>query len=1052
MLDPIVAIRCRVTMEPGAIITLDLITGVTDNREHCIALVEKYHDRHLADRIFGLTWTHSQVLLHQLDISEGEAQVYGRLAGAILYTSSTRRAEPGILASNRYGQSKLWGYSISGDLPIVLLEIADAANIEIVRQLVQAQAYWRRKGLAVDVVILNEEAVGYRQTLQDQVMGLINTRATTDHQPGGIFVRVAEQMPPEDRILLQTVARIVLSDKRGTLKEQLSRRRETPLVMPQLHVSQQRYYPTGEKLPLPKDLHFFNGLGGFAPGGDEYVIHLEEGQSTPAPWANVLANPNFGALVTESGQGYTWTENAHEFRLTPWDNDPVQDSAGEAFYLRDEETGHFWSAAALPCRGRGDYLTRHGFGYSVFEHNEDGIYSELLMYVALDASVKFIVLKTRNDSRRARRLSATGYVEWVLGDLRSKHAPQVMTGLFRTGALWAQNHYNTEFGTRTAFFDAATSRVGLNSRTVTGSRAEFLGRNRSRQRPAALERVRLSGRVGAGLDPCAAIQLGFDLAPGQSREIIFILGAGQNPHDAELLVQRYRGSAAAADALLAVRQYWRSTLGVVRVSTPDPAVDMLANGWLLYQVLASRVWGRSGYYQSGGAFGFRDQLQDVMSLVHARPEQLRSQLLLCASRQFVEGDVQHWWHPPQGRGVRTRCSDDYLWLPFAICRYIEATGDLAVLDEQVAFLQGRPLKADEESYYDLPQIASEQATLYQHGVRAVLYGLRFGEHGLPLMGSGDWNDGMNLVGAQGRGESIWLGFFLYTVLKRFALLARRYGDAEFAERCDTENAQLKQNLEKNGWDGEWYRRAYFDDGTPLGSSSNSECRIDAIAQSWSVLSGAGEPERAKQAMAALNQHLVRPRDKLITLLDPPFNTSDLNPGYIKGYVPGIRENGGQYTHAAIWSVMAFVELGEHELAWQLFNMINPINHGRTAAAIKTYQIEPYVVAGDVYSVAPHTGCGGWSWYTGSAGWMYRLIIESLLGLQLEEGKQLRLTPRLPADWESFTLDYRYKETTYRITISRGAAAEHTLDGAILDSDVIPLTDDRQPHQVNWSIL
>jgi cyclic beta-1,2-glucan synthetase len=1047
VLDPIIAIRCRITIEPGALITLDLITGVTDTRDHCIALVEKYHDRHLANRIFGLAWTYSQVLLHQLNISEADAQLYGKIAGAIIYASNIHRAEPGILASNRYGQSKLWGYSISGDLPIVLLHIEDVANIEIVRQLVQAQIYWRRKGLVVDLVILNAGRISYRQTLQDQITSLINAWATTD-RAGGIFVRVAEEMPLEDRILLQSVARVVLSDTHGTLKEQLNNHRVNPQTMPPLIVSKPPCHSAKHELAMPQNLHFFNGLGGFMPNGDEYIIRLAEGTTTPAPWINILANPNFGTLVSESGQAYTWIENAHEFRLTPWDNDPVQDSAGEAFYLRDDETGQFWSAAALPCRGLGDYRTRHGFGYSVFEHIEDGIYSEMWMYVALDAPVKFIVLKVRNDSRRRRRLSAIGYVEWVLGDLRSKNAMHVITEISRSGALLAQNHYNTELGERTAFFDAATSKLGLNARTVTGSRAEFLGRNRTRQQPAALERVRLSGRVGAGLDPCGAVQLAFDLVEGQTREIIFTLGAGQDRSDADTLAQRYHGSTAAAAALLAIRQYWRTTLSVVRVTTPDPAVDLLANGWLLYQTLSSRLWGRSSYYQSGGAFGFRDQLQDVMALVHTEPEIFRAQLLLCASRQFVEGDVQHWWHPPQGRGVRTRCSDDYLWLPFAICHYVETTGDVAVLDEQVAFLQGRLLNADEESYYDLPVISGERGSLYQHGMRAIFHGLQFGEHGLPLMGSGDWNDSMDLVGAQGRGESVWLGFFLYTVLKHFALLARRYGDTPFAERCDMEGIQLQQHLELNGWDGAWYRRAYFDDGTPLGSASNTECRIDSIAQSWSVLSGAAELMRAKQAMAALNRYLVRRGDGLVALLDPPFNSSTPNPGYIKGYVPGIRENGGQYTHAAIWAAIAFVELGENKLAWQLFSIINPINHGRTHAAINTYKIEPYVIAGDVYSVAPHTGRGGWSWYTGSAGWMYRLIIESLLGLQLEEGRQLRLTPQLPANWDSFILDYRYGETVYRIAIYRGTVGESIqLDGVELDRNIIPLLDDRQLHHI-----
>ncbi len=1055
VIDPIVAIRCRVTLKPDDIVTLDLITGMANTRELCVGLVQKYHDRSFANRLFELAWTHGQVLLHQLNITEADAQLFGRLASAIVYTSNTRRAEASILASNRHGQSSLWGYSISGDLPIVLLQIEDAINIELVRQLIQAQAYWRRKGLAVDLVILNEERISYRQVLQDQIMSLISANTSPGKDLGGsIIVRFIEQVPLEDRILLQSVARIILSDKRGKLKDQLSRRRVNLPVMPALTVNKIPRHFVSNKLPaLPQDLQFANGLGGFNATGDEYCIRLAEDAPTPAPWANILANPNFGTLVSESGQGYTWIENAHEFRLTPWENDPLLDTAGEAFYLRDEETGLVWSPTALPCRGRGDYQTRHGFGYSVFTHIEDDIHSELWIYVALDASVKFSVLKIRNDSKRTRQLSATGYVAWVLGDLRTKNAMHVITELSSSGALLAQNHYNTEFGERTAFFDAGTPVTGLNLRTFTGDRMEFIGRNCSQSQPAALERKRLSGRVGAGLDPCAAIQLTFDLAEGQTREVIFTLGAGRNRQDAESLAQRYHGPIAAEAALSTVRNYWQRTLGTIHVTTPDPALNLLANGWLLYQILSSRLWGRSGYYQSSGAFGFRDQLQDVMALTHIAPQLTRAQLLLCAAHQFEEGDVQHWWHPPMNRGVRTRCSDDYLWLPFALCHYIDTTGDIGVLDEAIPFLRGRPLNADEESYYDLPMVGSEEFCLYHHAVRAIGNGLKFGPHGLPLMGSGDWNDGMNLVGKDGRGESVWLGFFLYTVLKRFASLAVRYGDSAFAARCEAESQQLQQQIEANGWDGEWYRRAYFDDGTPLGSSTNNECRIDSIAQSWSVLSGAAGPERTKQALNSLYQHLVDAENGLIKLLDPPFDKSTPNPGYIEGYVPGIRENGGQYTHGAIWAAMAFAELNDKERAWQLFNILNPINHGRTAEEINRYEIEPYVVAGDVYSVAPHTGRGGWSWYTGSAGWLYRLITETLLGLQLVGGKQLHVRPILPDNWDGFSVNYRYGNTTYKIIVHQGQdKGTITLDEVELSEDFIPLVDDGQVHLVSLQVV
>lgn len=1051
VLDPVVAIRHRIVLEPEQSVTIDLVTGIAETRAGALGLIEKYQDRHLADRVFELAWTHSQVVLRQLNASEGDAQLYARLASSIIHANASLRADASVLISNQRSQSGLWGYAISGDLPIVLLQIGDAANIDLVRQLVQAHAYWHQKGLLVDLVIWNDDHAGYRQRLQDQIMGLIasGVEAKVIDRPGGIFVRLAEQISSEDRILLRSVARAVITDCRGTLSEQLEQRYSLETRIPPL-VPVRHYRPESTHAARSNglDLQFFNGMGGFSTDGREYVITLASDQTTPAPWANVLANPSFGTVISESGSAYTWGDNAHEFRLTPWHNDPVSDAGGEAIYLRDDETGHVWSPTPLPVRGDMPYVVRHGFGVTSFETSVGGICSELKIYVAIDAPVKFSVLKLVNTSGRPRKISITGYVEWVLGDLRAKTAMHVTTEIaVESGAILARNSYSLEYAGRVAFFD-----VDEANRTLTGDRVEFIGRNGTPQNPSALKRARLSGKVGAGLDPCGAIQIALELANDEERELVFCLGVGRSTEDAKHLIQRFSGSLPARMALEAVERYWSQSLGAVQVETPDPALNVLVNGWLLYQTLACRVWARSGYYQSGGAFGFRDQLQDMMALVHNEPGLVREHLLLCASRQFADGDVQHWWHPPLGRGVRTRCSDDYLWLPLAVCRYVQTSGDTGVLDEVVSFLEGRQVNPEDDSYYDLPLRSGEVASLYEHCVRAIRHGLRFGTHGLPLIGSGDWNDGMSRVGIQGQGESVWLAFFLHEVLRQFSVLAGHHGDTVFAEFCLSEAACLNQDIEENGWDGAWYRRAYFDDGTPLGSSSSAECRIDSIPQSWAVLSGVASAERGQMAMQAVDEQLVRRQAGLIQLLDPPFDKSLLDPGYIRGYVPGVRENGGQYTHSAIWAAMAFAALGDRERAWELAAMINPVNHSHSATGVAVYKAEPYVMAADVYALAPHTGRAGWSWYSGSAGWMYRLLLESLLGLR-REGDKLHFSPCLPDDWSVFTIHYRYRRTLFHITVQQELADPASTGCAILVDGVeqaertISLFDDLGEHQV-----
>lgn len=797
-------------------------------------------------------------------------------------------------------------------------------------------------------------------------------------------------------------------------------------------------------------LEFYNGLGGFAAGGQEYVVVLGAGQWTPAPWINVVANPSFGFQVSAEGAGYTWAANSREHQLTAWSNDPVSDRPGEVIYVRDDDTGALWGPTALPIRVETSrYLCRHGHGYSRFEHSAHGLELELVQYVAIDDPIKISRLTVRNNSGRARRLSITAYVEWVLGSSRGTTAPHVVSEIdAETGALLARNPWSNDFGRRVAFADLAGQQIAC-----TGDRTEFIGRHGTLAQPAALaDGAMLSNRVGAGLDPCGALQTRVDLRPGAVAEIVVFLGEAASRTDARALIRRYRTSDL-DEVLGAVTRHWDDVLGTVQVRTPDRSMDLLLNRWLLYQTLACRLWARSAFYQASGAYGFRDQLQDVMALVLTQPALMRAHLLRAAARQFAEGDVQHWWLPPSGQGVRTRVSDDAIWLPYAVTHYIEVTEDAGVLDEVVPLLEGPTLGDGEDDAYFCPRGGDETATVFEHCARALDRSLAVGAHGLPLIGTGDWNDGMNRVGHAGQGESVWLGWFLCATLTGFAPIAERRGEAVRATAWRRHAAAVGAALEHGAWDGGWYRRAYFDDGTPLGSATNAECRIDSVAQSWAVLSGTGDPERAARAMAAVDEHLVRRDAGLVLLFAPPFDQTPLDPGYVKGYPPGIRENGGQYTHAAAWSVIAFAMLGDGDRAGELFSLVNPINHATSRVAMHRYKVEPYVACADVYGQPPHIGRGGWTWYTGSAGWLYRAGLEAILGFRVR-GTTLLLDPCIPHAWSGFEVVYRYKSARYEIVVENPlgvsrSVARAELDGATLPGPGarIPLADDGARHRV-----
>ncbi len=1051
VLDPIFSLRRRVRVPPGGTARVAFWTLVAPSRSEALDLADKHQDATAYERAVTLAWTQAQVQLHHLGIGPDEALLFQRLANHVLYSDPKLRPSSAVQMRGEGIPSVLWAHAISGDLPIVLVRIDEAEDVEIVRQLLRAHEYWRTKRLAVDLVILNERPPSYSSDLQEVLESVLRVRPHVDGEParGNVFVLRTEVVPVEVRSLLQTVARAVLLSRRGSLAEQVRRLEVAAPAIPPPRRSVPASAAPEAAVQRP-DLEFFNGLGGFAAGGREYVTFLGEGQWTPAPWLNVIANSSFGFQVSAEGGGYTWSQNSRENQLTPWSNDPVSDAPGEVIFVRDEDSGALFGATALPIREDAHpYVARFGQGYSRFEHSAHGIALELLQYVPLDDPIKISRLSIVNRSGRTRRLSITAYVEWVLAASRGASSPFVVTEIdAETGAMFARNPWRTEFANRVAFADLAGRQ-----RSWTGDRSEFIGRNGTLDHPAALAgEGPLSNRVGAGLDPCGALQTQLELKPNARAEVVFFLGEAASKEAARALVARYRNTD--LDRVLgAVHAHWDELLGAVEVRTPDRSMDVLLNRWLLYQTLVCRVWARAGFYQASGAYGFRDQIQDVMALVVARPALAREHLQRVAARQFREGDVQHWWLPSSGRGVRTRVSDDRVWLPYAVAHYLAVTDDRALLDEAVAFLEGPVLESDESESFFQPTVADESATLFEHCARALDGSLAVGVHGLPLIGAGDWNDGMNRVGEGGKGESVWLGWFLHATLTAFAPVAEARGEVDRASAWRQHAEALRSAFDREAWDGDWYRRAWFDDGTPLGSVASEECRIDSIAQSWAVISGAADPARSARAMAAVEEHLVRRSDGLIALFTPPFDHAPVDPGYIKGYPPGIRENGGQYTHAALWSVLAFAMLGDGDKAGELFSMLNPINCARTRAATHRYKVEPFVACADVYSQPPHVGRGGWTWYTGSAGWMYRVALERILGFQVR-GAALHIDPCVPRAWPGFQISFRHSSASYDIQVenprgvSRGVV-ELELDGKALPAGTvaIPLADDGVRHRV-----
>jgi cyclic beta-1,2-glucan synthetase len=1048
MLDTALALRRGIRLSAGSSARLTLTTGLAATRDEALALIDTYSAKHAINRAIELGWAGVRVELRHLGITPTEVHRFQRLLSAVVFPHATLRQSGRPALTSARGLEALWATGVSGDLPIVLCRIDQADYTELCRELLLAHEFWRLNGFASDLVFLDEDPGGYLQPIVDAIRDL-SQHAPFD-QRGGVFVRRADQLKEEERELLARAARVVLRAKEGSLARQLRRVLDARAVPPLLTAPGS----VGPRLPEPElprpKLTYDNGIGGFGGDGREYIMLLERGLRTPSPWCNVISNPEFGTLVSEVGSSFTWARNSQRFRLTAWNNDTVCDPSSEILYVRDDDDGSFWSATPEPLGQRARFMVRHGQGYSQFEHERNGLRQELTLFVSPDEPVKFSRLRIENRGKTERRLSVFAVVDWVLGTTRETSRVAIATSYDTVNdTLFAMNPLGL-FPAQRAFL--ASSRPIA---SVSADREEFFGQSGSRQAPEALRRVRLSGAVGAGLDAAGAVHIELEVPAGETLDVAILLGHAESLEQAQALCGKYRREGAVNEALSRARKMWVDLLGAVRVKTPDRALDLMQNNWLLYQSLSSRVWGRTGFFQSSGAYGYRDQLQDVLASLHADPAIARGHILRSAARQFVEGDVQHWWHDETGHGLRSRCSDDMLWLPFATAEYVRMTGDRSILDEQVPFLMERRLATGEEDLFSAPPVSSERASLYEHCCRAIEAGNTAGEHGLPLMKSGDWNDGMNRVGQEGHGESIWLAWFLAKTLTEFAQIARLMGDRERETAYTADAKRIARAADEHGWDGEWYRRASFDDGTWIGARANAECSIDAIAQSWAVIAGVGDPERAASAVAASEARLIVPSQRMMKLLTPAFEQTRPDPGYIQSYPAGIRENGGQYTHGVLWTVLALTLLGAGDRAGELLSLLNPIRHADTPDGVERYRVEPYVVAADVYGGSGYEGRGGWTWYTGSAGWMYRIGVEHVIGLR-RRGRTLAITPCIPSSWPSFEVDYRYGNATYHIVVENPervcqGVIRLEIDGQRTQDGYVRLESDGRAHEVRVTL-
>ncbi|MDT8718698.1 cyclic beta 1-2 glucan synthetase [Clostridium sp. 19966] len=1090
VLDPIISIRRSFRLKPGGSVKIAYTTATANSRAEVIEMAKKYKEFQNTTRVFELAWTKSILEMKYMGIRSTQVNLYQLMASKIIYINTQLHSRQESIKNINKHQSDLWAYGISGDLPIVSLIIRYERDIDVVRQMLKAHEYWAIKGLTVDFVIINLEEPGYSQPLHSTVRDMINMRRN-QASAARIFLYNRSTIDKDIADFIMAISRLVIDADKGSIMSQIRTKNEEALnfikveeeeksaagkdavnfirsrsgEQSTIQIMGSKIKNAAEKIGKmtwknsgrfstefseeiteisrrilkekfkPEDLYYYNGYGGFSKEDNSYIILLDGEKNTPAPWINVISNEEFGFNVSESGSAYTWNKNSRENKLTTWSNDPVTDLGGEFLFIRDEEDGKYWSITRNPVRDNGMYVINHGFGYSSFMHEVNGIEGSEIMFAPRHDSCKICIVTLKNKGEKSRKLSLTYYCDIVLGVVPQQTAQYIYTEIEKDkNYIYAQNSYSQNFGKLKAFL----SINGGYEESFTGSRTDFIGRGNDYDTPAAMMQEKLSSFSGAGMEPCLAENVKISLEPGEEKNLIIILGQYESQKEIENSIKKYGSYIYSFNELNNVKKYWQDILGKIKVSTPDKSMDILLNGWLMYQTISCRYWSRTAFYQSGGAYGYRDQLQDSMSIGILDSNFTREQILRSASRQYLEGDVQHWWHPIVDSGIRTRFSDDLLWLPYVTADYILRTGDYGILDESVNYLEDEPLKEDEDERYNISRKSSVEGSIYEHCLKAIEKALKFGTHNIPLMGSGDWNDGMSTVGNKGSGESVWLGWFLYDILNKFKEICKyKKDDMNYHHFCEMADF-IRENLESNAWDGAWYRRAYFDDGTPLGSIQNDECQIDSLAQSWAVISGAGNRERCKKAIESVEKHLVKEDAGTILLLTPAFDNSSLEPGYIKGYVPGVRENGAQYTHAAIWFILAEAMIKNGDKAYKFFNMINPINHSETQLECETYKVEPYVMSADVYMREPYTGRGGWSWYTGAAGWMYRVGIEAILGLKVMGDKGFVVEPQIPFYWDEYSIKYENGNCIYNIKVKRNEEKSVALDGKFIPNGVIPI--------------